>query len=138
MITNIGYSEGLDAAAAMYGIPPGQEWYFDDVPGQYFNQSGNQLPIDSSNAPAAFNVAKSTSDFPTLASIVSAVPQLITGLTAFQLSQVNVERARRGLSPLNASAYGPQVGVTVAPQTMSTILMLAVGLGAVFLLSRSR
>ena len=68
--------------------------------------------------------------------LLAQIPAAITGLTAFQLAQVNIERARRGQAPLNAAAYQPQVGVNLAPQTMQTVMMIALGLGALFLFAR--
>lgn len=63
----------------------------------------------------------------------SQIPNIVAGINAFELSQINLERARQGLPPLSAQAYGPQVSVGLSSQT---IMLIAIAIGALFLLKR--
>jgi hypothetical protein len=51
-----------------------------------------------------------------------------------QLMQLNIERAKHGLPPIDVSAYGPQVGVGIAPQTQQFLTYALVGAGALIAL----
>lgn len=51
-----------------------------------------------------------------------------------RLLNVQLERARAGLRPLNASEYG--IGVNVAAPQLNLLLLAGLGLAAVFLLRR--
>jgi hypothetical protein len=54
-----------------------------------------------------------------------------------QIMQLNLERARQGLPPVDPTQYsGLGVQVGLAPQTQNLILIGLIGLGAVLLLSR--
>lgn len=63
----------------------------------------------------------------------SQIPNLVAGINAFELSQINLERARQGLPPLSAQAYGPQVSVGLSSQT---IMLIVLAIGALFVLKR--
>lgn len=64
------------------------------------------------------------------------IPQVIAGINAYQLSQVNIDRARRGLPALSANQYGPRVGVGLSGDTQKLVMFAALGLGAFMLLKR--
>lgn len=79
-----------------------------------------------------------------LDSIVDAATKGITAFstvrTAQQVSNINIQRAREGLAPLDASQYAPQVRITpdftgIMPQR-NTLMMVGVGLVGVFVLMR--
>lgn len=54
-----------------------------------------------------------------------------------QIMQLNIERARQGLPPVDPAQYsGLGVQVGLAPQTQNLILIGLLGLGAVLLLAR--
>lgn len=58
-----------------------------------------------------------------------------------EINDANLDRAKRGLAPLDARAYAPQVNFGVAPQTEETMKYIAYGalaLGAFYVLSRRR
>lgn len=57
-------------------------------------------------------------------------------VSAWQLNQINIGRAQKGLPPINSAAYGPQVGVGLNAQTTQLIMYVALGLGAIMLLKR--
>ena len=77
-----------------------------------------------------------------LTSLTSALPSVASFLTAEQIAQVNVSRAKQGLPALPAANYAPAVGVSVSPQTSQMIMYGALAVGALFivpkLLKRSR
>lgn len=50
-----------------------------------------------------------------------------TGEAQSKLLEINLERARRGQTPIDSAAYAPQVNVGVAPQTMKTGAVIALG-----------
>jgi len=70
--------------------------------------------------------------------ITTIAPSIPAYITAFQLSQVNVARAKAGMQPLNTAAYGPQVGVSLSPQTSQLITYGLIGFAAVFMLTRNK
>lgn len=61
---------------------------------------------------------------------------IATGVSQFQLNQINLERAQRGLPPLSSSAVAPQVNVGLSPQVKQMLIYAALGLGAYLLLAR--
>jgi hypothetical protein len=71
-------------------------------------------------------------------SLVQLGTQALTAYTQFrstdQLMQLNVERAKHGLPPIDVTAYGPQVGVGIAPQTQQFLTYALVGAGALIAL----
>jgi len=79
-----------------------------------------------------------------LDSIVDAATKGLTAFstvrTASKLSDINIQRARSGLAPLDASQYAPQVRITpdfasAMPQR-NTMLMIGAGVLAVVLVMR--
>lgn len=79
-----------------------------------------------------------------LDSIVNAATQGFTAYstvkTARDMSKINIERAGKGLAPLDASQYAPQVRITpdftgIMPQR-NTLMMVGIGLVGVFVLMR--
>lgn len=55
-----------------------------------------------------------------------------------QLLDVQVDRAKAGLPPLDVSQYAAGVNVGLSPEVMKTIVMIAIGLGAVLLIGSRR
>ncbi len=115
---------------------------FGDGSGYYDNQ-GNVYDTDGYIVGTANDVIQGAAAgnggwLDTLNNLIQAAPQVVTGLTAYQLSQINIERAKRGQSPLTAAAYGPQVGVGLNAQTMNMVMMIAIGLGAVMLIKNGK
>ena len=64
-----------------------------------------------------------------------AVPKVITGIQAWQLSQINVKRAQSGLAPLNSALYAPGQAGFLANMSSTSMLLIA-GVAAVFLLGK--
>lgn len=94
--------------------------------------SGQYYVLTSTGASSPATLPGSTaqpSSF--LSSLVSALPSVSSFLTAQQLAQVNVQRAKQGLPALQTSQYAPQVGVNVAPATMNTLLIGAIAVAGI-------
>lgn len=70
-----------------------------------------------------------------LTKVANIVPSILTGLTQYQLAQVNVERARQGLNPINTAQYGPQVGVRVGPDQATQKMIMYGGMALLGLLA---
>jgi hypothetical protein len=68
--------------------------------------------------------------------LTRSLPILAATYQQKQILDIQAERARQGLPPLPASAYAAGVQVGLSPDTQKLILYAALGLGAVFLLSR--
>lgn len=70
--------------------------------------------------------------------LVNAAPKLLATYNAQQIASVNADRARRNLPPINASLYGPQVGVGMDPSTQQMVLFGALGVAAVMLITKKK
>jgi len=68
--------------------------------------------------------------------LTKGAQDLVTAYNSFQLQQINLQRAQKGLPALNPSVYAPQVGLNLSAGTMNIIMWSAIGLGAVLLLKR--
>lgn len=67
------------------------------------------------------------------------LPRLLTGLIATdqqrKILQIQIDRAKAGLSPLDASQYGMGVNVGLSPDTLSTLKTGGVIIGGILLLT---
>lgn len=111
---------------------------FDNGSGLWINYDTGDTMTDAQYQAAmatSASTAAASSDWPTLTALVNALPSIATGLTSLELSQVNVQRAKSGLAPVNPALYGPQVNVGLSSSTTTMLLLLAAGLGAVLLMS---
>jgi hypothetical protein len=96
----------------------------------------NNVLIDASAIPntvdpAAPPAGVASSDWVSL--FTDAIPKVITGIQAYQLSQINVKRAAAGLAPLNSALYAPGQAGFLANMSSTSMLLIA-GLAAVFLI----
>lgn len=96
----------------------------------------NNVLIDASAIPDSVDPAVppsgvASSDW--LSMFTDAVPKVITGIQAWQLSQINVKRAQSGLPPLNSALYAPGQAGFMANMSSTSMLLIA-GLAAVFLI----
>lgn len=71
-----------------------------------------------------------------LDSITKALPGVSAFLTAEQLAQVNIKRAKAGQPPLQTSQYAPQVGVGLDQQTKSFITIGGLALAGFLILPK--
>jgi hypothetical protein len=71
-----------------------------------------------------------------LDALSSAAPKILAGLNAYQISQINIDRARRGLPAINAAAYGPQIGVGLNLGSSNLLLYGALAIGAMMLIKK--
>lgn len=72
-----------------------------------------------------------------VSALTRVIPSLALTVQQAQLLNVQTQRAKAGLPPLNASQYGLGVSVGASPQ-ITTILMLGVGLVAFMAMSKGR
>jgi hypothetical protein len=111
---------------------------FVGVDGNYyaFDQSGNakQVEYDFVNPwiPTKQTIEKTQGDTGT--DWAGLVTSALTTLQTYQLNQINVERAKQGLPPINTSAYGTGVNVGLNPQTQQLVIYGGLALLAVLLI----
>jgi len=68
--------------------------------------------------------------------LVRIIPNLTMGIQQIQLMQINTDRARKGLPPLDASAYsGAYVNVGLDPGTQRLVTYAGLGILALFVLN---
>jgi len=68
--------------------------------------------------------------------LVRILPNLTMGVQQIQLMQINTDRARKGLPPLDARAYsGAYVNVGLDPDTQRLVTYAGLGLLALFVLN---
>lgn len=102
--------------------------------GNLYSATGDLLQVNASASDV--QAAASSGLWGTVSDMIKQIPSLAAGLTALQIQQLNVQRAKQGLAPLNAAQYAPQVGVNLGASTMNMLLLAALGIGAVMLLKR--
>jgi len=69
--------------------------------------------------------------------LVRILPNLTMGIQQLQLMQINVDRAKKGLPPVDAQAYsGAYVNVGLDPNTQRLVTYAGLGLLALFVLNR--
>ncbi len=66
------------------------------------------------------------------------VPSILATVQQRELLQIQVERARAGLPPLDVSAYTPGVAVGLSKDTKELLMYGAIGAAAVYLLTSRR
>lgn len=131
---------------AIYDYAGNVVGYYDD---QFLAYDASQNPIMANGAQAIYdpnnNVLIDATQLQTAVSpstppagvsstdwvklFTDAVPKVITGLQAWQLSQINVQRASQGLPPLNAALYAPGQAGFLANMSSQTLLLIAAGVG---------
>ena len=68
--------------------------------------------------------------------LIRILPNLTMGVQQIQLMQINTDRARKGLPPLDARAYsGAYVNVGLDPNTQRLVTYAGLGLLALFVLN---
>lgn len=70
--------------------------------------------------------------------LARALPMVAATYQQKQILGVQMDRAKAGLPPLDMSQYAAGVNIGLSPDTSKLILYAALGIGAMFLLSRSR
>jgi hypothetical protein len=112
-----------------YVVDPttGDAYYIDDETGEVIAADGNTY----GESDGGF--------FDWISSVFTGenVKAVLTAAQAYQLQQINLERAQRGLAPLSAAQYAPTVNVGVNQDTQRMLMIGAIALGAVLLLSKS-
>jgi len=68
--------------------------------------------------------------------LIRILPNLTMGVQQIQLMQINTDRARKGLPPLDANAYsGAYVNVGLDPNTQRLVTYAGLGILALFVLN---
>jgi len=68
--------------------------------------------------------------------LMRIIPNLTMGIQQIQLMQINTDRARKGLPPLDARAYsGAYVNVGLDPNTQRLVTYAGLGILALFVLN---
>lgn len=134
---------GPEGLSGWFAVDDGEGgvYYVNDITGDVQLQAPG-TPVAPAPAPVAAG-GSSIDSF--LQSITRILPQAVTAYTGYtqaqRIAEVNAQRAARGLPPLTANqagAYGPQIGVNLAPQTSNMLLYGAIAIGAVLVLSKRR
>jgi hypothetical protein len=99
---------------------------YTDVAGYTYGASAGRAP--SPTAAPSWSTA--------LTAIGSAAPGIITAINQQNLMSANIDLARRGLPPINPASIAPQVNFGLTSQTGGLVMMLAIGLLALFALKR--
>lgn len=72
------------------------------------------------------------------AMFTQAVPGVINGLQAWQLAQINVQRAQNGLPPLNTALYATGQSGFMANMSSNFMLYAALGIGLFLVMGNKR
>ena len=72
----------------------------------------------------------------TVDKILRALPTVVMADTQRRLLNIQIDRARKGLAPLDVSQYGMGVNVGLSPGTIQMIMFGGAALLGVYLLSR--
>lgn len=111
------------------------DWSFDTESGSWYETSvgattpAQILPIDTGSGESWFEA--------TVNAAKSIIPAYYAAKTQEDISQINLERMRRGQAPLPESylrAAAPQVRAGLSPDTQRMVMILGVGLLAVLAL----
>jgi len=102
----------------------------------YVDTSTGEFTYTATGTDPVTGAASNASSTDYLKMITDALPAVSAFFNAQQMAQINLARAQKGLAPLNAAAYGPQVGVSLNPQTQQFITYGLIGLAAFFLINK--
>ena len=112
---------------------------FIDVNGQHwaFDAQGNPSQVSDTFVnpwvPAASTIAQKTGD--TGNDWASLASNALTALQTFQLNQINVNRAKQGLPPINTAAYGTGINVGLSTDTQKLVMSGGIALLGVLLIN---
>jgi hypothetical protein len=71
-----------------------------------------------------------------LNSVLNSIGPVATAYNTQQIMNANLQRAQKGLPPLDQSAYAPQVSVGLSSDTKSMLMIAAIGLGLLLFMRR--
>lgn len=117
--------------------------------GSTFNPGDDQIPVwstpDDSYIAALEQTAPGiTAMIPTqqaageswMDTLARSLPIIAATVQQKQILDIQVQRAKAGLPPLDASQYAAGVNIGLSPEVQKILIMGAVGIGAVILLAR--
>ncbi len=115
---------------ALVQNPETGDWYDDGT--------GSVLvgPPAPDNIPGVLPEASSKGPSDWITGIVSALPKISAFLTAEQLAQVNIDRAKKGLPALQTSQYAPQVGIGLDPGPSKLTTLISIGIAGIIIVPR--
>jgi len=140
---------------------PEFEVFRDDLGNAYeYGPGGNLRPVETTNASDPYNIKTGgyagvldqvapgivqkinqtqTPGESWIDTLTKLVPALTMTVQQVQLMQLNIERAKNGLPPIDIASYsGIGVNVGISPATRNLIIYGGIALVAVFFLTRSR
>jgi hypothetical protein len=140
---------------------PEFEIFRDDLGNAYeYGPGGNLRPVETTNASDPYNIKTGnyaavldqaapgivqkiaqtqTPGESWIDTLTKLVPALTMTVQQVQLMQLNIERAKNGLPPIDIASYsGIGVNVGISPATRNLIIYGGIALVAVFFLTRSR
>jgi hypothetical protein len=120
---------GYDAETNTFIDVDGNHWAFDQRGG------AKQVADDFVNPWIPTKQAIETTQGDTGTDWAGLVTNALTTLQTYQLNQINVNRAKQGLPPINTSAYGTGVNVGLNPQTQQLVIYGGLALLAVLLIT---
>ncbi len=105
--------------------------YDSSIPNDYLNAIEYDMPGISTLVEQNKSSGESWMD-----SLAKLLPNLVNTYQQKQLLEVQIDRARAGLPPLDTQQYSTGINVGLSPDTQKMIMFAALGLGALFVLSR--
>lgn len=118
-----------DAATNTFLDNDGNHWAFDN--------SGNASVVSANyvnpSIPNKAAQAKISADTGT--DITKLATNALTALQTFQLNQINVQRAKQGLPPINTAAYGTGINVGLSADTQKLVMYGGIALLGVLLIN---
>jgi hypothetical protein len=141
----------MPSPAGAINTTTGKVWVeYDDGTGGEWVDATSTPDLSTFAIPAAFKVALDDAAPGVTTAIAQAqkpsenwtetltriLPNLTMGIQQLQLMQINVDRAKRGLPPVDAQAYsGAYVNVGLDPNTQRLVTYAGIGLLALFVLN---
>jgi len=118
-----------DAATNTFLDNDGNHWAFDK------NGKASVVSADYVNpwVPTATAQAQISTDSGT--DITKLATNALTALQTYQLNQINVQRAKQGLPPINTAAYGTGINVGLSADTQKLVMYGGIALLGVLLIN---
>ena len=120
---------------------PEFEIFRDDLGNAYeYGPGGNLRPVETTNASDPYDI-RTGGYAGVLDQVAPGIVQKITQtqVQQVQLMQLNIERAKGGLPPIDIASYsGVGVNVGLSPATRNLLIYGGIALVAVFFLTRGR
>ena len=120
---------GYDVQTNTFIDSAGQHWAFDQMGNATFVADDYVNPWVPTATQIDQKNPNTGNDWLNLAS------SALTALQTYQLNQINVNRARQGLPPLNTASYASGINVGLNPQTQQLVMYGGIALLAILLIN---